>query len=76
MLHVGLSREEPWQGLPPLAGDGFVQDLDLYFVPPPHVAVHEVQLPQLFHLPFTVEDFTLTYHFKQSLNLGCFNGCT
>ena len=53
MLHVGLSLEEPWQGLPPLEGDGFVQDLDLYFVPPPHVTVQDDQAPNPLQPPFT-----------------------
>ena len=41
VLHVGISVEGPEQVLPPLAGFGFVHDLDLDFVPPPHVAVHD-----------------------------------
>ena len=41
VLHVGISVEGPGQVLPPLPGFGFVHDLDLDFVPPPHVAVHD-----------------------------------
>ena len=55
VLHEGLSIEEPGQGLPPFAGDGLVQDLDLDLVPPPHVTVHDVQLLQLLYPPFTVQ---------------------
>ena len=51
MLHVGFSIDEPGQGLPPLAGLGFVQDLDLNFVPPPHVAVQDDQPLQPVQAP-------------------------
>ena len=59
MLHEGFSIEEPEQGLPPLTGLGFVQDLYLDLVPPPHVFVHDVQLPQPLYPPLTVQENTL-----------------
>ena len=53
MLHVGFSVEEPEQVLPPLAGLGFVQDLDLDVVPPPHVAVQDDHPLQPVQAPCT-----------------------
>jgi len=53
VLHVGFSIEIPGQELPPLAGLGFVQDLDLDFVPPPHVVVQDDQPLQPTQAPFT-----------------------
>ena len=51
VLHVGSSVEGPGQVLPPLAGLGFVHDLDLDFVPPPHVAVQDDQPLQPVQAP-------------------------
>ena len=53
VLHFGVTVEEPGHVFPPLAGLGFVQDLDLYFVPPPHVAVQDDQPPQSVQAPCT-----------------------
>ena len=53
MLHVGFSIDEPGQGLPPFEGLGFVQDLDLVLVPPPHVTIQDDQAPNPLQLPFT-----------------------
>jgi len=53
VLHVGLSIDEPGQGLPPFEALGFVQDLDLDLVPPPHVTVQDDQAPNPLQPPFT-----------------------
>ena len=53
MLHFGVTVEGPGHVFPPLAGLGFVQDLDLDFVPPPHVAVQDDQPLQSVQAPCT-----------------------
>jgi len=53
VLHFGVTVEGPGHVFPPLAGLGFVQDLDLYFVPPPHVAVQDDQPFQPVQAPCT-----------------------
>ena len=40
VLQFRVSREEPWQSRPPLAGAGSVQVLSLYWVPPPQDLLH------------------------------------
>ena len=53
MLHFGVTVEGPGHVFPPLAGLGFVQDLDLDFVPLPHVAVQDDQPLQPVQAPCT-----------------------
>ena len=53
MLHVGFSVEGPGHVFPPLAGLGFVHDLDLDLVPPPHVIVQDDQRLQPVQAPCT-----------------------
>ena len=53
VLHFGVTVEGPGHVFPPLAGLGFVQDLDLDFVPPPHVAVQDDQPLQSVQAPCT-----------------------
>ena len=53
VLHFGDTVEGPGHVFPPLAGLGFVQDLDLDFVPPPHVAVQDDQPLQAVQAPCT-----------------------
>ena len=51
--HEPVSLSNPRQGEPPFTGDGLSQALFRVLVPPKHVFVQGVQLPQKLQFPFT-----------------------
>ena len=55
MLHSLVLELSPTQSAPPFAGAGFVQVLDLIWVPPPHSAEQSDQAPKSLYPPSTAE---------------------
>ena len=50
-LHIFHSVLGPLHGNPPFWIGLLAQDLERFLVPFPHVLLHAVQAPQVFHLP-------------------------
>lgn len=66
VLHEAVSSKFPEQFAPPFCGVGFVHDLDLETLPPPHVTGHDVHEDQLSKPPSTESKNILLLPFQKS----------